>query len=238
MRGFAYSQPETPSDVVRALAAGGAGTRLIAGGTTLYDLMKLNIERPTSVVDVTGLRELALFDTSGERELIFGALARMSDVAADRTALAGLSRTRGVAPESRVATAAEHGDARRQSAATHALRLFPRRRAVRMQQANARDPAARRSAGSIAVMPCSAEATHASPSIRATGRWRSSPSTPRSTSSDRDGQRTIAVEALHREPGDHSRERYSACAERADPPHPCAGDATRPFVDLPQNQGP
>jgi xanthine dehydrogenase YagS FAD-binding subunit len=83
MRGFAYSQPGTPADVVRALVAGDAGTRLIAGGTTLYDLMKLNIESPTSVVDVTGVRELALFDTSGEGQLIFGALARMSDVSAD-----------------------------------------------------------------------------------------------------------------------------------------------------------
>jgi xanthine dehydrogenase YagS FAD-binding subunit len=83
MNTFAYSRPTTPSDTVRALAAGGSGTRLIAGGTTLYDLMKLNVERPTSVIDVTGLTELAQFDTSRERELIFGALARMSDVAAD-----------------------------------------------------------------------------------------------------------------------------------------------------------
>jgi xanthine dehydrogenase YagS FAD-binding subunit len=45
--------------------------------------MKLNIETPISVIDVTGLAELAQFDTSGERELTFGALAHMSDVAAD-----------------------------------------------------------------------------------------------------------------------------------------------------------
>jgi xanthine dehydrogenase YagS FAD-binding subunit len=83
MRAFAYSRAETPSDTVHALAAGDAGTRVIAGGTTLYDLMKLNVERPTSLIDVTGLSELAGFDTSGERELIFGALARMSDVSAD-----------------------------------------------------------------------------------------------------------------------------------------------------------
>ncbi len=83
MRTFAYSQPETPLDAVRALAAGDAGTRLIAGGTTLFDLMKLNVERPAKVIDVTGLRELALVDTSGDRELVFGALARMSDAAAD-----------------------------------------------------------------------------------------------------------------------------------------------------------
>jgi xanthine dehydrogenase YagS FAD-binding subunit len=83
VRAFAYSRPETPSDTVHALEAGDAGARLIAGGTTLFDLMKLDVERPTTVIDVTGLRELAVVDTSGDRELIFGALARMSDVAAD-----------------------------------------------------------------------------------------------------------------------------------------------------------
>jgi xanthine dehydrogenase YagS FAD-binding subunit len=82
MRAFAFSRPETASGAVRALA-GTAGTRLIAGGTTLYDLMKLDIESPTSVIDITGLHELGGFDTSGEHELVFGALARMSDVAAD-----------------------------------------------------------------------------------------------------------------------------------------------------------
>jgi xanthine dehydrogenase YagS FAD-binding subunit len=83
MRPFTYSRPTTTAEVVQVLAAGGADTRLIAGGTTLYDLMKLHIERPASIVDVTGLLDLARFDTSGARELTFGALARMSDVAAD-----------------------------------------------------------------------------------------------------------------------------------------------------------
>ena len=37
----------TAADAVRAVAAGGRATRLLAGGTTLYDLMKLNVETPT-----------------------------------------------------------------------------------------------------------------------------------------------------------------------------------------------
>jgi xanthine dehydrogenase YagS FAD-binding subunit len=80
---FTYSKPTTVADAVRAVAAGGSGTRFLAGGTTLYDLMKLNVETPASVVDITGLKALQAFDTSGQRELVFGALARMSDVAAD-----------------------------------------------------------------------------------------------------------------------------------------------------------
>lgn len=80
---FTYSKASTAKDAVRALASKGAGTRLIAGGTTLYDLMKLDVEAPSHVVDVTGLTDLAGIDTSGPTELVFGALAHMSDVADD-----------------------------------------------------------------------------------------------------------------------------------------------------------
>jgi xanthine dehydrogenase YagS FAD-binding subunit len=83
MRPFTYARPDTPAAAVRALAEGGASTRLIAGGTTLYDLMKLDIEAPASVVDVSRLRDLSSFDTANPRELVFGATALMSDVAAD-----------------------------------------------------------------------------------------------------------------------------------------------------------
>src|SRR5512133_3555425 len=83
MRPFTYVRPATPAAAVRALAERDPGTRFIAGGTTLYDLMKLNVEAPAAVVDVSGLRDLATFDTSGPRELVFGAVALMSDVAAD-----------------------------------------------------------------------------------------------------------------------------------------------------------
>jgi xanthine dehydrogenase YagS FAD-binding subunit len=83
MHPFTYIKPRTAAAAVRAVGSGGAGTRFLAGGTTLYDLMKLNVEAPTTVVDVTGLRELAAFDTSGSKELVFGAMALMSDVAAD-----------------------------------------------------------------------------------------------------------------------------------------------------------
>jgi xanthine dehydrogenase YagS FAD-binding subunit len=83
MRPFAYSKPATAAEAVQAIAAGGSGARFLAGGTTLYDLMKLNVEVPSTVVDINSLAELRGFDTSGSSELVFGALARMSDVAAD-----------------------------------------------------------------------------------------------------------------------------------------------------------
>jgi xanthine dehydrogenase YagS FAD-binding subunit len=83
MRPFTYTKAVTAEDAVRAMAAAGPGTRFLAGGTTLYDLMKLNVEMPFSIVDINSLSELSSFDTSGSGELVFGALCRMSEVAAD-----------------------------------------------------------------------------------------------------------------------------------------------------------
>src|SRR5271170_3252630 len=83
MRPFIYTKPAGAAEAVRAIAADGAETRFLAGGTTLYDLMKLNVEAPTRVIDINSLAELSNFDTSGSSELVFGALARMSDVSAD-----------------------------------------------------------------------------------------------------------------------------------------------------------
>jgi xanthine dehydrogenase YagS FAD-binding subunit len=83
MRPFTYVKAATAADAVRAITTAGPGARFLAGGTTLYDLMKLNVEVPASIIDVNSLVELSEFDTSSSSELIFGALARMSDVAAD-----------------------------------------------------------------------------------------------------------------------------------------------------------
>lgn len=83
MRPFTYTRPRTAAEAVTAVADGGEGTRFLAGGTTLYDLMKLDVETPSAIVDVTGLDELRHFDTSRRRELVFGALAPMDAVAND-----------------------------------------------------------------------------------------------------------------------------------------------------------
>jgi xanthine dehydrogenase YagS FAD-binding subunit len=84
MRSFNYVRPATATDAVRAFAQAGEGARYIAGGTTLYDLMKLDIERPGHVIDITAIRGLDRIDTSGD-VLRFEALASMSAVAADPT---------------------------------------------------------------------------------------------------------------------------------------------------------
>ncbi|MEV4312592.1 xanthine dehydrogenase family protein subunit M [Actinocrispum sp. NPDC049592] len=82
MRPFAYARADSAESAVRALSEAGPGVKVLAGGTTLYDLMKLDIEAPTSVVDVHRVPELSYIDTSGD-ELVFGAGARMADMAED-----------------------------------------------------------------------------------------------------------------------------------------------------------
>lgn len=62
--------------------AGQPDTRFLAGGTTLLDLMKCSVERPSRLVDVTHLQGLSEIDVaSGQIDI--GALAKMSQVAAD-----------------------------------------------------------------------------------------------------------------------------------------------------------
>jgi xanthine dehydrogenase YagS FAD-binding subunit len=83
MRPFSYLVPSSAAEAVAAIGAAGPGAKFLAGGTTLYDLMKLGVETPSSVVDVSRIAELEYIDTSGTAELVFGAGARMADVAAD-----------------------------------------------------------------------------------------------------------------------------------------------------------
>lgn len=58
----------------------GADVRFIAGGTTLLDLMKLNVEVPTQVVDINGLA-LDKVERLPDGRLRIGALVRNSDLA-------------------------------------------------------------------------------------------------------------------------------------------------------------
>jgi xanthine dehydrogenase YagS FAD-binding subunit len=70
----------TATDEQSALAAGAAGARYIAGGTTLIDLMRETVERPEKVVDINAL-PYRFIDLQPSR-LRVGALVRMSDLAA------------------------------------------------------------------------------------------------------------------------------------------------------------
>jgi xanthine dehydrogenase YagS FAD-binding subunit len=76
------------TDIDTALRAGGApATKYVAGGTNIIDLMKLNVERPTHLVDINDLGRrspsLSMIADLPNNGLRLGALARMRDVAWD-----------------------------------------------------------------------------------------------------------------------------------------------------------
>ena len=54
MRPFTYERARSPAEAAAA-AARNTGAKFIAGGTNLLDLMKLQIEAPTHLLDVNGL---------------------------------------------------------------------------------------------------------------------------------------------------------------------------------------
>src|SRR2546427_10214151 len=60
------------------------GAKFIAGGTNLLDLMKLEIEAPSHLIDVNGLA-LDKIEPTAEGGLRIGALVRNTDLAADRS---------------------------------------------------------------------------------------------------------------------------------------------------------
>jgi xanthine dehydrogenase YagS FAD-binding subunit len=81
MKSFTYERARTPADAA-ATAARTPGSRFIAGGTNLLDLMKLQIEMPEHLIDVNGLA-LDKIEPTAEGGLRIGALVRNTDLAAD-----------------------------------------------------------------------------------------------------------------------------------------------------------
>ncbi len=81
MKPFTYERAESPA-AAAAAAARNPGSRFIAGGTNLLDLMKLQIETPGHLVDVTGLK-LDRIEKTDNGGLRIGALVRNTDLAAD-----------------------------------------------------------------------------------------------------------------------------------------------------------
>ncbi|MGW7537922.1 FAD binding domain-containing protein [Amycolatopsis sp. NPDC054798] len=83
MRPFELTAPATVED-----ALGSAGTYL-AGGTTLVDLMKLDVLTPQQVLDINDLPLRGIDTADGLR---FGALERMGDIAAHPGVYPAISR--------------------------------------------------------------------------------------------------------------------------------------------------
>jgi xanthine dehydrogenase YagS FAD-binding subunit len=78
MQAFDYSHTDSVEGAVRAGSA--TGVKYVAGGTTLIDLMKLDVERPAKIVDINGL-PLNRIESTPHGGVRIGALVRNSDLA-------------------------------------------------------------------------------------------------------------------------------------------------------------
>lgn len=84
MKPFTYERVTAPASAIVAIVRAGAGAKFISGGTNLIDLMKLEIERPTHLVDISRL-PLKDIEPQPDGGLRIGAQVSNSALAADRT---------------------------------------------------------------------------------------------------------------------------------------------------------
>ena len=81
MNPFVYERAADASGAIRVIAAN-KNAKLLGGGTNLIDLMKDDVEHPSTLVDINRLQGLAAV-TQDEHGLLAGALVRNSDLAND-----------------------------------------------------------------------------------------------------------------------------------------------------------
>ena len=79
MKAFHYARANSPEEATRAGAVDGA--KFIAGGTNLLDLMKLQVETPEQIVDISRL-DLNAVEETEDGGLRIGALVPNADLAA------------------------------------------------------------------------------------------------------------------------------------------------------------
>ncbi len=79
MKEFTYSRA---ASVAEAAQGAGQGAQIIAGGTNLLDLMKLEVMAPDALIDITRL-DLREVEDTGDGGLRIGALVTNSDLAAN-----------------------------------------------------------------------------------------------------------------------------------------------------------
>jgi xanthine dehydrogenase YagS FAD-binding subunit len=83
MEAFQFSQAKTVNSALEATRSQ-TEAKFVAGGTTLIDLMKLNVETPKKIVDINPL-PLTQIKSTSDGGLKIGAMVRNSDLAHDPT---------------------------------------------------------------------------------------------------------------------------------------------------------
>ncbi|MBY5332850.1 xanthine dehydrogenase family protein subunit M [Rhizobium leguminosarum] len=199
MRAFTYERASSVEAAAKA-AALNPETKFIAGGTNLLDLMKLEIETPTHLIDVNGLG-LDKIEPTPQGGLRIGALVRNTDLAAHET----IRRDYGLI--SRALVAGASGQLRNK--ATTAGNLLQRTRCPYFydpnQPCNKRQPGSGCSAiggfsrqHAVVGVSDSCIATHPSDMAIAMRALDAAVETVKADG----GRRSIAIADLHRLPGD------------------------------------
>ena len=231
MTPFSYSRADNAADAIRL--GGGAGAKFLGGGTNLVDLMRETIERPSALIDVTGLDD-GIVDTN-EGGLKIGAAVRNSALAADRRVRSNFPDADPRDRRRRQRADPQHGHRRRQSASAHALHLFLRRCRLGLQQAFAR-AGLRRASGlpPLSRHPRRVGAVYRDPSI---GHGSRAGRARRGGASG--GKRWRAIDRAHRSPppaGRATRHRDGTQARRTDHRDRTAAAGAGAQLDL--SQGP
>src|SRR5882672_421694 len=85
MRSFVFERADSPAAAILAAAGrtqGAGEAQFLAAGTTLIDLMKLDVMRPEIVIDINALERTPLGRIEADASrLRLGALVRMADAA-------------------------------------------------------------------------------------------------------------------------------------------------------------
>ena len=121
MKSFTYERATSPAEAAASITRV-PGAKFIAGGTNLLDLMKLQVETPTHLVDVNGL---ALDTIEPRRRGAYGSAPWCATPIWRRHA--GAARLRRAEPGSSVrclGPITEQGDHGRQSASANPLPLL------------------------------------------------------------------------------------------------------------------
>src|SRR5437667_4018276 len=164
MKTFEFIRPANAAAAITTAAQAktaqqGAEVRYIAGGTTLLDLMKLNVETPGRLLDINRL-PLDKIETTADGGLKIGATVRNSDLAHHSTV------RRDYSVLSQAILAGESAQLR--NMATTAGNLLQRTRCMYFRDTampcNKREPGTgcRPSLAATARSPCSAPANNAS----------------------------------------------------------------------------
>jgi xanthine dehydrogenase YagS FAD-binding subunit len=82
MNPFSYANASRPEEAVAAVSRS-RQAKFVAGGTTLVDLLRLDVETPDHLVDINAL-PLARIETLPGGGVRIGAMVRNSDLANDQ----------------------------------------------------------------------------------------------------------------------------------------------------------